>query len=344
MQLNIANNQADEAAAKILEEQKRAEENAIAEQEAVKDKLTAEVMQQDKARLANWYANKDAAGLPAAPQAPAMIDGGPQQEREGKQALEAYKDAGFLHSPDKTPAPSIQATGADHALAVEKEFRERQQQLADKITDPKTSPEQRERLELAKTTEYHNHKAEQMQNVVQMERELLRQAGGNMEAGERAIGEHEKMMDHHRSQAALAAQKLHQFDQTRNSVPKAVEARMGLAAQPAHQHNEQSQKDLSRDPHLQSIAHQVAQPSQTKGEQGKSSNKDLPTANNPVAARLLARIQSAGERNDAKTTPEQDKRMLEISANKEKLAATREVQKTEALGHKAEQEQRAVRR
>lgn len=341
MQLNIAN---DQAATKALEEQKRGENEAIAEQQEVKDKLTAEAADRNKAQLADWYANKDAAGLPAAPKEPALTEGGPQQEREGKQALEAYKEAGFLHSPDKTPAPNIQATGADHALVVEKEFRERQQQLADKITDPKTSSEQRERLELAKTTEYHNHKAEQLSNVIELETALARLSGGNTEPSERAISEHEKTMDHHRSQASLAAQKLHQFDQTRNSVPKEVQARMGLAAQPAHQHNEQSQKDLSRDPHLQSIAHQVAQPSQTKGEQGKSSNKDLPAANNPVAARLLARIQSAGERNDAKTTPEQDKRMLEISANKEKLAATREVQKTEALGHKAEQEQRAVRR
>lgn len=331
-----------------MEDQRAVEKNALAGQQQVRDKLTAEVMQRDKARMETWHANKDVAGLPAAPQPPAPLAGNPQLEQEGKQALQAYKDAGFLATSDKTPAPSVQAGGADHALAAEKEFRERQQQLADKITDPKTNPEQRERLELVKTTEFHNHKAEQLDRIVEMQTILDRQAGGQNENSERWLHERQQECDHHKSQSALAAQQLHQFDHARNAVPKEVQARMGQAAQPPHQHNEQNLKDQARDPHLQALAHGIDQEQTNsasltaKEGKAKTENKNLPEARNPAAARILARIQAAGERNDAKTTPEMDQRMQEIGTNREKLASSHELQKADALGRKAELDQRAA--
>lgn len=342
--------QADRAAEKALEDQREAEKKAVAEQQAVRDKLSAQVAERERVQLEAYYANKDVAGLPAAPAAPVKIEGTPQQEEDGKKALQAYKDAGFLATPDKMPAPGVQSGGADHALAAEKEFRDRQQQLADKITDPKTNAEQRERLELVKTTEYHNHKAEQLERVVEMQTVAARQAGGDTETSERWMRERQQEIDHHRNQAALAAQQLHTFDHARNAVPKEVQARMGQAAQqpPLHQ-NTQSQKELASDPHIQALAHGVAHQEQSqtaapsaKEGQDKTAGKDLPEAQNPAAARLLARIKAAGERNDTKTTPEMDQRMQEISANREKLAASQEIQKTEALGRKAELEQRAA--
>lgn len=342
--------QADRAAEKALEDQRATEKKAVTDQQAVRDKLSAEVAAREKAQLEAYHANKDVAGLPAAPTAPAKIEGTQQQEEEGKKALQAYKDAGFLATPDKTPAPSVQAGGADHALAAEKEFRDRQQQLADKITDPKTNAEQRERLELVKTTEYHNHKAEQLERVVEMQTVTARQAGGNTESSERWMRERQQEIDHHKSQSALAAQQLHTFDYARNAVPKEVQARMGHAAQqPPLQHQHQGQKDLASDPHIQALAHGVTHQEQAqsasstaKKEQGTVAGKDLPEAQNPAAARIAARIKAAGERNDIKTTPEMDQRMQEIGASREKLAASQELQKTEALGRKAEMEQRAA--
>jgi hypothetical protein len=340
--------QADRAAEKALEDQREAEKKAIADQQAVRDKLSAEVAERDRTQLEAYHANKDVAGLPAAPAAPARIDGTQQQEEEGKKALQAYKEAGFLATSDKTPAPSIQAGGADHALAAEKEFRDRQQQLADKITDPKTNAEQRERLELVKTTEYHNHKAEQLERVVEMQTVAARQSGGDTKTSERWMRERQQEIDHHKSQAALAAQQLHTFDHARNAVPKEVQARMGQAAQQPHiQHQHQGQKDLASDPHLQALAHGVGEKQSestatAKEGCGHTTNKDLPEAQNPAAARMLARIKAAGERNDTKTTPDMDQRMQEIGASREKLAASQELQKTEALGRKAELEQRAA--
>lgn len=334
--------QTDRVAEKALEDQKEAEKKAIAEQQQVRDKLTADVLAREKDQLESYHANKDLHGLPAAPKEPATLESlddaqqKSQQEEKGKRALSAYKEAGFIATRDTMTAPGM--TPADHALTAEKAFRERQQQLADKISDPQTSPEQRERLGLVKTTEYHTHKAEQMGNIISMERDMMGYSFGHQEVGEKAIGKHQGQLDHHKSQAVLAAHKLHEFDQKKGLVPKEVQARMGHAAQqPQIQHNTQSQKDQSRDPHLDSL---------TPKEQGKgkAAEKNLPEAQNPAAKRLLARIQSAGERNDAKTTPEMDQRMKEIGANHEKLAASQELKKAESLGHKAELEQRAATR
>lgn len=345
---------AGRAAEKALEDQRAAEKKAVADQQAVRDKLSAEVAMRDKERLENYHANKDVPGLPAAPgePAPLAVSGNLQQQErqkdQGKQALNAYKDAGFLTTRDTQLMPGTNP--AEQALAAEKTFRERQQQLAEKIADPKISPDQRERLTLVKATEYHAHKADQMENIIGLQRDAMRYSMGHQAAGEAAIAKHQTQLDHHKNQSALAAQQLHTFDHARNAVPKEVQARMGHAAQqPPLQHQHQGQKDLASDPHIQALVHGVTHQEQTqsasltaKEEQVKFAGKDLPEAQNPAAARIAARIKAAGERNDIKTTPEMDQRMQEIGASREKLAASQELQKTEALGRKAELEQRAA--
>ena len=325
-----------------------AAKQAIAEQHAVQERLTLAVLAREKAQLETYNANKNMTGLPAAPKMPATMEGTQQQINAGKTALKAYKDAGFLANPENAPAPSMQASAADHALSVEKEFRDRQQQLADRITNPKTNLEERTRLELVKTTEYHNHKAAQMERIVELQTMLDRQSGGNMAASEQLLRDRQHEIDHHKQQAALAAQQLHTFDLVRNAVPKEVQARMGHAAQqPQIQHNEQNQKDLSRDPHLQAIANgmsrQDANQEQAQAKLGQEASARTPEAPNPAAARLAARLQAARERNDASTTPELDARVQEIGTCRDKLAAAQEMRKTEALGQKAELEQRAAR-
>lgn len=346
--------QAERAAEKALEDQRAAEKKAVSDQQAVRDKLSADVAAREKAQLEAFHGNQNLPGLPGAPGEPASIEaaGTPQQQEQqkeqGKKALSAYQEAGYVTARETQLVPG--ANPAEKAWEAEKQFRERQQQLADKIADPGTSPEQRERLTLVKTTEYHAHKADQMQNVISLQRDTMRYSMGHQAAGQAAIDEHQKQLDHHKSQAVLAAQKLHTFDHARNAVPKEVQARMGQAAQqpPLHQ-NTQGQKELASDPHIQALAHGVAHQEQSqtaaptaKEGQGHAAGKDLPEAQNPAAARLLARIKAAGERNDIKTTPEMDQRMQEIGASREKLAAAQELQKTEALGRKAELEQRAA--
>ncbi len=328
-------------------ERQQQQEQAITEQHDIQARLSADVFARDKARLETYLANKEVNGLPDGPKPPAVMQGTPQQIQEGAKALTAYKDAGFLATPDKTPAPNVQAGAADHALSIEKEFRDRQQQLADRITDPKTDPEQRARLELVKATEYHNHKSEQLERVVELQTMLDRQSGGNMAASEQLLRERQQEIDHHKEQAALAAQQLHTFDLARNAVPKEVQARMGHAAQqPQIQHNTQGQKDRASDPHLQAIADGIAR-QDTKSEQAKQGQESTAVkaaeAPNPAAARLAARLQAARERNDASTTPELDARVQEIGACRDRLAAAQEMRKTEALGQKAELEQRAAR-
>lgn len=331
MPLNVLANDgqqhAERAAEQAIEDQAAADKKAVAEQQEVRDKLTAEAHAQNTARLAAYYANQDIHGLPAAPKAPALIEqaGNPdqkaQQEAQGRQALTAYKETGFLATQDIVHSAGMNP--AEQALAAEKTFRERQQQLADKINDPETSQEQRQRLELVKTAEYHSHKADQMANIVSMERKMQGYSMGNKATSDSIIRERKQQCDHHTSQAALAAQQLHQFDQARNAVPKEVQARMGHAAQPHIQHNEQSHRALARDLDLQGSAHK----------------KDLPEANNPVAARMLARIEAAGKRNDATKTPALDDRMKDIGASRDKLVESREQQKADTLARRANTEQ-----
>lgn len=250
--------QAEKAAEKALDEQRAVEKKAIEDQNAVRDKLTAEVMARNKANLEAYHANKNIEGLPAPVQhQPALIvvagdDKNQQREQQveqGTKALKAYKEAGFV-TDARDPLVAVGKDSAEQAWAAEKAFRQRQQQLADRIADPRTPADQRERLDLTKTIEYHTHKADQLNNIIHMEQWMQRYS----QAGENYIDQHMQTRDHHETQAALAAQKLHEFDLQRNSVPQDVQARMGHAAgTPPLQHNAQGQKSLASDPHLQAL-------------------------------------------------------------------------------------------
>lgn len=325
--------------------------DAITKQQEVKDKLTAEVYARDKARLEAYHANKNATGLPLAPQQPEPIAGTSLEPTERKQILErgekilaGYQRAGQVAQRDLSMHRG--ANPAEQALSAEKAFRQRQQNLADRINDPRTTPEQRERLELVKTAEYHTHKADQMSTIIGMERDMMGYSFADKASSQDAIDRHTTTLEHHKEQASLAANKLQALDQKRNRVPAEVQAQLGHAAQPALQHNTQGQKDLASDPHLQAIADGMAR-QDVKQDQAKQGQELTTTktseAPNPAAARLAARLQAARERNDASTTPELDARVQEIGACRDKLAAAQEMRKTEALGQKAELEQRAAR-
>ena len=334
-----------------LARDEEARKNAITEQQVVKEKLTADVYARDKARLEAYHANKNATGLPLAPQEPAEMTIAPHVPAERKQFIErgekvlaGYQEAGQIAQRDLSMHRG--ANPAEQAFAAEKSFRERQQRLADKINDPRTTPEQRERLELVRTGEYHTHKADQMTSIIGMEREMMGYSFSDKVANQQAIDRHTVTLDHHTAQAATAANKLVAFDQKRNQVPAEVQAQLGHAAQPPLQHNNQNQKDLASDPHLQVIADGMAR-QDAKQDQAKQGHEltttNKPAAPNPAAARLVARLQAARERNDASTTPELDARVQEIGTCRDKLAAAQEMRKTEALGQKAELEQRAAR-
>lgn len=333
----------------VRDEEQRKE--AMADQQAVKDKLTAEVFARDKARLEAFHANKNATGLPLAPQEPARMDMAPHVPAERKQFIErgekaiaGYQEAGQLAQ--RNISLHRGENPAEQALAAEKTFRQRQQNLADRINDPRTSSAQRERLELVKTIEYHTHKADQMTSIIDMHKDMAGYSFTDQAANQKAIDHHTVTRDNHMAQAAAAANKLVAFDQKHNRVPNEVQAQLGHAAQPPQQRDTQSQKDLASDPHLQAIADGIAR-QDTQQEQAKQNQESTAAkateAPNPAAARLAARLQAARERNDATTTPELDARVQEIGACRDRLAAAQEMRKTEALGQKAELEQRAAR-
>lgn len=258
--------QRDEA----ISRQREISDNLVKQQQQVRDELTKQALQGQHAQYQSWLSSQAGqhqnqlmpahpSELPMAPREPLPVQGSAQDVERGANALQAYKDTGFLAAGGPTIS-GPQATAGDQALAEEKAFRDRQQQLADKITDPNTSHEQRERLELVKAAEFHDHKASQWENVSRLQQELG--------YPDKSVAAANEKRDHHKEQAALVANQLYAHDQKMGMAPKQVEARMGHAAgTPPLQHNAQSQKELSRDPHIQALAsaqsHQEAKPAAT---------------------------------------------------------------------------------
>lgn len=330
-------------AREALAAQREVSGNLVQEQQQVRDTLTKQALQAQHDRYQEWLSAK-AQGqnqlmpasneLPPAPREPLATTGTPEQIQAGKQALDAYKTAGFIAHRDNAPVSGgAQATAADHALTQERAFRERQQQLADKITDPKASPEQRERLELQKTTEYHNHHSESWNQVAELQRQLG--------YPDKSIGEAQKHADHHKEQAALVANQLHQHDQKNGMVPREVQ--LGLEKE---NHNTAQGQIQQRDPHLDALAAvKIGQESHTqldpakeqpqKAEQGQSAN--------PALDRAMQRREAAAQRHNG-TEPSAwlKEQVAEANTRESQIEAVREQQRTEALGHKAELEQRAA--
>lgn len=337
MQHDVMGQQTDRAAEKALEDQREAEKKAVAEQQAVRDKLSADVAAREKAQLEAFYANQNIQGLPAPVQnAPAAIavEGGQQQRErqveQGAKALKAYQEAGFI-TDARDPLAAVGRDAAEQALAAEKTFRQRQQQLADRIADPRTPPDQRERLDLVKTVEYHTHKADQLSSIIHMEQWMKGYSQSDHAASDRAISQHKQTLDHHQSQAFLAAQKLHEFDHQRNAVPKEVQARMGQAAgtPPLHQ-NAQSQRDLSSDPHLQALTHAPQQEAK---------------AASPALERLQQRREEARQAHTGeKPSAYVQAQLAEAKGREKQLDEAKTAQQTETRGHshKPEDERHAT--
>lgn len=275
---SIANNdEQQQQKEKAIREQQEVSSGLVKEQMAVQDELSKKVQQEHLESYQAWLKEENSreqsnqiapardSGLPAAPREPLPVQGTTQEKEHGQKALSAYKESGFLSTGQgMASVGGPQATAGDQALAEEKSFRERQQQLADKITDSNTPHEQRERLELVKAAEFHDHKAAQWENVGQLQQQLGYPDKSVQEAG--------NSRDHHKEQAGLIANHLHQYDQKMGTEPKQVQARMGHAAQPAHQHNEQSQISASRDQHLEVRASVQAKESKQDEQQTKPVN------------------------------------------------------------------------
>lgn len=221
----------------------------VREQQAIGDRLTREELQRQHDRYVAWCsdqtenrlvsAEQHEVGLPTRPLEPALLRSDAQRLESGKTALAAYKEAGFIAHRDTAPvAANAQSTAADYALAEERAFRERQQHLADKIADPKTDAQTRERLELQRAAEYHDHHAETWDRVADIQRHLG--------TGDSVIANARNRSDHHKEQAALAADGLHRFDSHNQQVPLAVEKKLEK-----QQHDTTPKKGLS-DPHTNS--------------------------------------------------------------------------------------------
>lgn len=326
-----------EANMEHFQESKALEQKMLSEQQAVRDKLSADVAAREKAQLEAFYTNQNMEGLPAPVQnAPAPIAAEAehlQRERhveQGTKALKAYQEAGFI-TDARDPLVAVGQDAAEQALAAEKTFRQRQQQLADRISDPRTPPDQRERLDLVKTVEYHTHKADQLSSIIHMEQWMKGYSQSDHAASDQAISQHSQTLDHHRSQAVLAAQQLHSFDHQRNSVPKEVQARMGQAAgTPPLQQNAQGQKELASDPHIQALTHAPQQ--ETK-------------AAPPALERLQQRREEArqahtGERPSAYVQAQ----LAEAKGREKQLDEAKTAQQTEtrAHSHKAEDDRHAT--
>lgn len=352
---NMAGTGSDERQreAEALADQQRTSDELIRQQQETQDALTKEAMQAQHDRYQDWLASKSTAeqsttetnqlmpasltttyDLPPAPREPLATTGTLEEIQAGKQALDAYKGAGFITGRDAIPA-NAQGNAADHALNQERAFRDRQQHLADKISDPKTSHEQRERLELQKATEYHNHHAESWANVAELQRGL----GYPNES----ISEASQKSDHHKEQAALVANQLHQHDQKNGLVPKEVQLQLGGEKK---EHNATHDQIEQRDPHLESqaatkIGEEAHTPLDSANEQSQSVGQK--SSANPALERAKQRREAAAlPHHGTEPSPLLQEQVAEANAREQQIEAQREQQKTEALGHKAELEQRAA--
>lgn len=285
---------AKEAAEKQIAEQDRLSKEAIEKQIQTERELSAEVKQREVERFKSWLGEQkkeknhsvDENFLPAMPSDPGLFEGSAQEKRDGEKALQAYKDAGFVaHSENAAVSVTSQTNAADFALAQEREFRQRQQHLADRISDPKTSPEQRERLQLQKAVEFHDHHADCWERVASLQQDL----GQTKESTES-----KQKIDQHKEQAAFAANKLHQFDQKNGLTP--LEVQEQLRFKEKENSTSQTQKDV-RDPDSKKTDSQAdllesgESFSPGKKDGNKSAEQKSAAQPNPAAARMLQQRQ-----------------------------------------------------
>lgn len=325
---NTQQRERDEA----IRHQQEVSDNLVGQQKEVSDELSRKAIQEQLDREQAWAKEKagenqlmpaQSSGLPQAPREPLPVQGSAQDKAQGQQALQAYKDTGFLASSEGVPlVGGPQATGGDQALAEEKEFRERQQQLADRITDPNTSHEQRERFELVKAALFHDHKAAQWENVAQLQQSLGYPPKSVQEAANNVA--------HHKEQSELVANKLYQDDQSKNLVPKQVQARMGQSAQPNIQHNTQNQISSLPDPHLQTLASAQAQEAKQSEQKTKLANPAHERAQQRREDALRAHTGEKPSPYVQTQLAEANGRELQIEASKAEQHAETHKRKTEA--------------
>lgn len=305
------------------DQEREVSENLMHEQRQVRDELTKKALQAQHERYQEWLSGNaedqnqlmpagNANELPPAPREPLATTGTPEQIQAGRQALQAYQGAGFIaHRDNSAFSGGAQATAADHALSQERAFRDRQQQLADKITDPKTSLEQRERLELQKAAEYHNHHAESWNQVAELQRQLG--------YPDKSISEAQRQTDHYKEQAALVANQLHQYDQKNDMVPK--EVLLGLKNE---NHSTTHSQIQGRDRELNALS---SAKSEQESHQARSTN--------PAFDRAMQRREASAQRHNGTEPSAWLKEQITEASNRENQI---EQQRTEALGKKSETE------
>jgi hypothetical protein len=333
----------EDQAREQLAAQREAADRQIQQQDQVRDQLTQAALQKEHDRYQEWLAKKGeaqernqlmpAADLPPAPREPLPTTGTAEEIQAGRQALDAYKASGFVAHRDMAPAATgPQATAGDHSLNQERAFRDRQLHLADKITDPKTTHEQRERLELQRATEYHDHHAESWNNVAELQAQL-----GYPNA---SIAEARKKSDHHKEQASLVANKLHEFDRQKGMVPKEVAVQI-----PQKNTDATHAQKGGRDPHLDALAAPHTHAGDKSAQAGDKSALSAPKeqqateASNPALDRIMQRRQEmAGRHAGSQPNAHLREQVVEAQAREGQI----EVAKQEALGQKAEADRKAA--
>ncbi|MBR8029907.1 hypothetical protein KDX27_39095 [Burkholderia cenocepacia] len=281
-----------EYAERAIREQREASDRAIAEQHQDAQQRSAEVAERNKARLMSWYENKHDSDVGEAVAAPRQeLQGTEPQIAHGQEVLEAYKAVGAIQSRESVPVSANGVTGADHALSVERMFRERQRALDDRINDPNTDPQERVVLEHRKSADYHTHKADQLKNIIDMTDLSAKMAGGDTAANRKFLGELHEKLDYHTTQAALAAQNLYVADKQLGRMPSGVDARVS-----AHSHHQPLNQLLPGHLDMQSSAHQH-KPASTELTASASNTAIDNKAGNPALERLMARRAENAERN-----------------------------------------------
>lgn len=339
-QLSIEDQQRQESQRRedALRQQTELSEKLVDEQMQTQQELSKEAMQAQHDHYEIWLKNETGehnqlmpavpSRLPTAPREPLPMTGTTQEKAHGKQALEAYKQTGFVSTGHGVPAVSgPQATGGDQALAEEKAFRERQQHLADRITDPNTSHEQRERLELLKATEYHDYKATQWENVGGLQQQLG--------YPEKSVQEAFTQRDHHQEQSALVANKLHEHDQKMGTEPKEV---AGKIAELQLQHKEKAKNEQS-DPHLEMLASDKSEKHVSQTIEHREAKKTA----NPALERLQQRKEKALQAHNGEPPNEYIQgQVAEAKVREQQIESAQVEQRNNVLGHKAEAERQAA--
>ncbi len=283
----------------MQEQDRRYQEFQQAEQARI-EKMTAEQAAQERRRLEALRTNTQGEPLPPPPQPPERLAtyGTPEEMRERHERAEdlvrQYQSSGDIAA--ATVPKSSDTTAADHALDQERAFRERQQELSDEISKAPES-DQRERLEVIKTTEYHQHKAEQLERIIALQQACDRDKGTDPATGA-WLTEKQAELDDHKAQGAAAVEKLDNMDRLK-STQAASENTLGAAV------------DQGRTPT------EASAPTQAQGA-------------NPAAERLRERQETARQGNDADRTPEADQSAAALNVSREKLeGAQRKVSEQE---------------